>query len=507
MVFIKRSILVVLCVVFAFGCAVKQVEQPLSKEYFQEVKEVLASTNVDFNPIKEISIVLEDKDKELAEKDKTIDMLNDEIDALSKQLEETLGKNDKVQEQLEVALSIAQINAAFRLPDSVNFAGKWLDLSRPRVRDKFQKIFNNELKYAHKYIPRSGYYFPLFEKVFKEKGVPDDIKYLAVAESCLNPIAHSWAGADGIWQFMPATGRMYKLKINSYVDQRRDILLSTNAAADYLLQSYKLLQKYDCNDWLLAACSYNAGVGNVIRDIKRQGSTDFEELIMKTDETNQYVWRAIAIKLIFENQEELFNEKFVLQQSIFDKMKMVEVNLKGYHTLNQWAIAQGTNVRDIWLDNYWIKMYKMRRSRYSKVNNVILPPGSYTILVKKSAQPNIELVAAAEKKLMSKGNMLVTYRVRKGDNLGSIAVKYRTSVAAIKAINNISGTMIRVGQKLKIQVGQRYVAAKGNYYRVRSGDSLLKIAKKFRTYVSTLKRLNGLKSDNIQVGQLLRVRS
>ncbi len=507
MAFFKRSFLVILGIISLFGCAVQQVEQPLSKEYFQEIEEVLATTNVNFEPIREISVVLDEKDKELVEKDRTIEMLNDEIDALSKQLEESLGKNDKVQEQLELALSIAQINTGFSLPDRVKFAGDWIDISRPRIRDKFQKIFNNELKFAHKYIPRSGYYFPLFEQVFREKGVPEDIKYLAVAESCLNPIAHSWAGADGIWQFMPATGRMYKLQINSYVDQRRDIFLSTNAAADYLLQSYKLLQKYDCNDWLLTACSYNAGVGNVIKDIKRQGSTDFEELIMKNDETNQYVWRAIAIKLIFENQEDLFGKKFELQESIFDKMKMVEVHLKGYHTLNEWAIAQGTNIRDIWLDNYWIKMYKMRRSRYSKVNNVILPPGDYTILVEKSAQPNMALVAAAEKKLLSKGNMLITYRVQKGDNLGSIASKYRTSVAAIKAINNISGTMIRIGQKLKIQVGQRYVATKGNYYRVQSGDSLLKIAKKFRTYVSTLKRLNGLQSDKIQVGQLLRVRS
>ncbi len=506
MKFFKKSLIFCLCVGSIFGCATSNNEQLLSKAYVQEVEDILNTNNISPKPFKDISNALQSKDEEILGKDQTIELLNNEIAVLSKQLEESEAKHDKVVDQLEVVTSIAQVNMGFSLPDSVNFAGKTLDISSPRIRDKFQKIFNNELKFAHKYIKRSGFYFPLFEKVFREKGVPDDTKYLAVAESCLNPIAHSWAGADGVWQFMPRTGKQYKMEINSYVDQRRDILQSTDAAAKYILNSYKYLQKFGCEDWLLAMCSYNAGVGNVAKDIKRQGSTDFEELIMKADETNRYVWRAIAIKLIFENEEELFGKKFVKQKSIFDVMRMVTVKLQGYHKLNEWAIAQGTNIRDIWLDNHWIKMYKMRRSKYSKINSIILPPGEYTVLVRKDAKANVELLSAAEKKLTSKGNMLVTYKVRRGDNLGSIAMKYRTSISAIKAINNIRGTMIRIGQRLKIQVGRKYVATKSNYYRVRAGDSLLKIAKKFRTYVSTIKSLNGLTSNTIKIGQVLRIR-
>ncbi len=506
MKFFRKSLLVCLCFGTMFGCATSKKEHLLSQEYVQEVENILNTNNISPKPIKEISLAMQSKDNEIKEKEQTIELLNSEIAVLSKQLEDSEAKHDKVVEQLEVVTSIAQVNMGFSLPDSVNFAGKTLDISRPRIRDKFQKIFNNELKYAHKYIKRSGYYFPLFEKIFQEKGVPDDTKYLAVAESCLNPIAHSWAGADGIWQFMPRTGKQYKMKINSYVDQRRDILQSTAAAADYMLSSYKYLQNLGCEDWLLAMCSYNAGVGNVAKDIKRQGSTDFEELIMKADETNRYVWRAIAIKLIFENEEELFGKKFAKEKSIFEVMRMVSVKLQGYHQLNQWAIAQGTNIRDIWLDNHWIKMYKMRRSKYSRINSIILPPGEYTVLVRKDAKPNLELLSSVEKKLASKGNMLVTYKVRRGDNLGSIAMKYRTSISAIKAINNIRGTMIRIGQKLKIQVGQKYVSTNSNYYCVRSGDSLVKIAKKFRTYVSTIKSLNGLTSNTIKVGQVLKIR-
>ena len=226
---------------------------------------------------------------------------------------------------------------------------------------------------------------------------------------------------------------------------------------------------------------------------------------MKADETNRYVWRAIAIKLIFENQQELFGKQFEKKRSIL-QVRFAKVKLRGYHQLNEWAIAQGTNIRDIWLDNHWIKMYKMRRSKYSRINSIILPPGEYTVLVRQEASANLEMLSSVEKKLSSKGNMLVTYRVRRGDNLGSIAMKYRTSISAIKAINNIRGTMIRIGQKLKIQVGRKYVATKSNYYRVRRGDSLIKIAKKFRTYVSTIKSLNGLKSNQIKVGQLLKIR-
>ena len=503
--FYRKSLLVCLCVGFFFGCAASNNEQLLPKVYAQEVEDILDTSNISPKLLENIINALQSKNEEILAKDQTIELLNNEIAVLSKQLEESEAKHDQVVEQLEVATSIAQVNMGFSLPDSVNFAGRTLDISKPRIRAKFQKIFNNELKFAQKYIKRSGFYFPLFEKVFRTKGIPEDTKYLAVAESCLNPLAHSWAGADGIWQFMPRTGKQYKMKINSYVDQRRDILRSTNAAADYILSSYKYLQRLGCNDWLLAMCSYNAGVGNVAKDIKRQGSTDFEKLIMKADETNRYVWRAIAIKLIFENEQELFGEKLEKQKSIFDAMRMVTVKLQGYHKLNEWAIAQGTNIRDIWLDNNWIKMYKLRRSKYSKINSIILPPGEYTVLVRKEAKPNSKLLARATKKLASKGNMLIIYKVRKGDNLGSIAMKYRTSVAAIKAINNIRGTKIRIGQRLKIQVGKRYVAAKSNYYRVKAGDSLLKIAKKFRTYVSTIKSLNGLKSDTIKVGQVLRI--
>ncbi len=503
----RRFLIGSLCFGLLFGCAAQKQESVFSEDYVREIESILSSNNISPEPLKEVSETLQDKDQQLQEKDKTIQMLNGEIQELSRQLEQAEAKNEKVLEQLEVAASIAQINMEFRLPDSVVFAGKVVDISRPRIRDKFQKIFNNELKFAHKFIPRSGYYFPLFEEVFRQKKVPEDTKYLAVAESCLNPIAHSWAGADGVWQFMPRTGKQYRMEINSYVDQRRDIIKATNAAADYMLHSYAYLQRLGCEDWLLAMCSYNAGVGNVAKDIKRQGSTDFEELIMKADETNRYVWRAIAIKLIFENQQELFGKEFEKQKSILEQMRMAKVKLGGYHSLNQWAIAQGTNIRDIWLDNHWIKMYKMRRSKYSRVNSVILPPGEYTVLLHKDAAPNVELLAAAEKKLATKGDMVVTYRVRKGDNLGSIALKYRTTIAAIKAINNIRGTMIRIGQRLKIQVGRKYAATNGNYYRVRAGDSLSKIAKKFRTYVSTLKSLNNLSSNTIQVGQLLKVRS
>ena len=487
MQFLRKSLIFCLGLSLFFGCATSKGEQVLSKAYVQEVEDILSYNNINPEPIKEISQTLQTKDEQLQEKEKTIELLNSEIAVLSKQLEESEVKHEKVMEQLEVAKSIAQVNMGFRLPDSVSFAGKTLDISSPRIRDKFQKIFNNELKYAHKFIPRSGYYFPLFEKIFREKGVPEDTKYLAVAESMLNPIARSWAGADGVWQFMPRTGKQYKMKINSYVDQRRDILQSTAAAADYMLNSYRYLQNLGCEDWLLTMCSYNAGVGNVAKDIKRQGATDFEELIMKADETNRYVWRAIAIKLIFENQQELFGKQFEKKRSILQVMRFAKVKLRGYHQLNEWAIAQGTNIRDIWLDNHWIKMYKMRRSKYSRINSIILPPGEYTVLVRQEASANLEMLSSVEKKLSSKGNMLVTYRVRRGDNLGSIAMKYRTSISAIKAINNIRGTMIRIGQKLKIQVGRKYVATKSNYYRVRRGDSLIKIAKKFRTYVSTIK--------------------
>jgi len=497
-----------LFIVFLFfgGCSTNRDKMSFDDSYLYKIDSLLTVNNMSNEPLISLIDSIYILQTKLDQQEIVVEILNNEIDTMVQQLDNLDEKNSQITSQLELALSISEINTGFKLPDTVIFAGYKIDISSDRILEKITKIYNNELKYAHKYIPRSGYYFPLFEKVFKEYNVPEDAKYLAVAESSLNPLAHSWAGADGIWQFMPKTGIQYGMKINSYLDERRNILVSTKAAAKYLVNSRKYLGKYGSDDWLLAMCAYNAGVGNIAKVIKVQGGKSFEDLIMKSDETNQYVWRAIAIKLIFENQQKIFGKSFEKKPSIYETMRTAKIKTNGYHKLDKWAIAQGTNVRDIWLNNHWIKIYKLKRNKYTKINNIILPSGNYEVLINKEAIPNSTLLASANKNFLRKGTQIFTYVVRKGDNLGALALRFRTSVASIKSINRIRGTRINIGQRLKINVGRSYVATKTGYYRVRKGDSLIKIAKKFKMYVSTIKSMNALKSSKIKVGQLLKIK-
>src|SRR5690606_15743168 len=148
----------------------------------------------------------------------------------------------------------------------------------------------------------SQYYFPIYERVFSEAGVPEEIKYLSIVESALNPHAVSRVGATGLWQFMFATARMYDLAIDSYVDERKDPVAASHAAAAYLLDAYN-----DFGDWLLAIASYNCGKGNVLRAIQRSGLSNPDYWAISPylpRETRNYVPAFIAITYMLGYHEE-----------------------------------------------------------------------------------------------------------------------------------------------------------------------------------------------------------
>jgi len=228
--------------------------------------------------------------------------------------------------------------------------------------------------------------------------------------------------------------------------------------------------------------------------MKEQGGKDFFDLIMKSDESNSFVWRALATKIIFENQQKIFGNEFELLESLLDQTRSVSITLKGYHKIDDWAMAQGTVVSKIWEYNPWIKIYQRERKKYSPVNDVVLPPGEFEILLPIGSVPDQDELAAMENKFLQENNGFFTHHiVKKGDTLYDIARKYKTSISKIKIINGLHSSVIHPGQKLKL-FGSK--PKSDQYYVVKSGDSISAISNKIGVSSTHLISKNNLTNKN-----------
>ncbi|MBV1922808.1 MAG: lytic transglycosylase domain-containing protein [Flavobacteriaceae bacterium] len=201
-------------------------------------------------------------------------------------------------ENLEVKLVNDYNIYALPMPESIDFAGETVPLNDPEVRERFDReLLVNTYWQSNGLLifKRANKFFPIIEPLLKEHGIPDDFKYLAIAESGLmNNKSH--AGAAGFWHFMKGTGREYGLEINDYVDERYNLELATKVAADYLKNAKKRF-----GNWTLAAAAYNAGNGGIGKQQKRQLSKGNYYDLLLNDETSRYVFRILAFKEILSN--------------------------------------------------------------------------------------------------------------------------------------------------------------------------------------------------------------
>ena len=185
------------------------------------------------------------------------------------------------------------------IPDTLDFAGESVPLDIFYVREALDRELSVNT-YWHsstlQLIKKSTRWFPLFDTILEQYGIPEDFKYLCVIESGLSNAVSS-AGAVGFWQFMKATAKEYDLEINKEVDERYHIIKSTRAACEYFLNSY---EKY--GNWTLVAAAYNAGNNGISRRIKEQKANSYYDMLV-VNETSRYVFRILAMKLIFENPE------------------------------------------------------------------------------------------------------------------------------------------------------------------------------------------------------------
>jgi membrane-bound lytic murein transglycosylase D len=341
------------------------------------------------------------------------------------------------------------------------------------------------------YLDRFHHYKEIVEPIFQEFGLPTDLMYLSLVESGFNPRAFSRARASGPWQFMKATGRMYKLNVNWYVDERRDPIKSTVAAAHHLRDLYDRF-----GSWPLALAAYNAGSGKVSRAIRKTGSRDFWK-IRRTwyirRETKDYVPRFIAATLIAKNPTAY---GFLAPEG--DRHEFEEVLIGKPVQLSAITKQTGISFEELKRLNPELRRNIVPRSK---------GPGYHL----KVPLGMASLVSAHHETLpvwtQPPPPPTQWYRVRRGDSLSVVARRFRMKVRQLKDMNNLSSNLIRVGARLRVRgADEDYADDQTTWYRVRYGDSLGKIAARFRTSISQLKRLNNLSTHLIHPGDRLRVK-
>lgn len=368
-------------------------------------------------------------------------------------------------------------------------------------------------------LGRSALYFNMFEEKLAKHDMPIELKYLSVIESGLRPQVKSRAGALGLWQFMYRTGKMYGLDQNSYIDERMDPELATEAACRYLKHLYSM---YD--DWNMALASYNAGPGNVNKAIRRSGGkmTYWEIRPYLPRETQGYVPNFIAMSYMMTYNAE---HNVIPRAPLINDFETDTVCLRdGLHmevidSLVRWDVENIKALNPIYKTSYIPKDKKHRciTIPVSLVGRWIEMEDSIYVL----DSLIYETLPEEEKEEVQSS---ITHYVRSGENLGFIAERYGTTVSRLMDWNNMRSTRLRVGQKLIIygadapqpKRNQEKVSdsndspptpTEGTIYTIKSGDNFWVIAKKYNTTTSTLQELNpGVDSSDLKVGQKIRVK-
>jgi len=381
-----------------------------------------------------------------------------------------------------------------------------------------ESVIKRYLKHRRKSLERlmglSHFYFPMFEQEFDNYNIPLEMKYLSIVESALKPRARSRVGATGLWQFMFVTGKEHNLDVSSYVDDRRDPIKSTTAAAQYLSKLYKIF-----GDWDLALAAYNSGPGNVNKAIRRSGGYQNYWNIRPhlPRETAGYVPAFLATMYIFEYAKE---HGFKPERPPFQHIETDTVHVKQMITLDQVAETTGVNIEELQFLN---PSYKLDIIPKVEGKTYVLRLPREAIGVFTSNEDKIYAFAKAEFDKREKPlpqlfntDTRIRYRVRSGDYLGKIARRYGVRVSQIKRWNGLRSNNLRIGQRLTIyprnpvlpskpKATKKKVSAEGKKtYKVKSGDSLWSIAQKFSgVSVQNLKDWNDISGNKLKIGMTL----
>ena len=416
------------------------------------------------------------------------------------------------------------------------------------LENLIKSFLKNRKKAFARLMATSEYYFPIFEEALAKKNIPLEIKYLAIVESALNPKAVSRVGATGLWQFMYHTGKQYNLRIDSYVDERSDPLKSSEAAAQYMANMYPLF-----NDWDLVLASYNSGPGNVTKAIRRSGGQQTFWDIKKhlPQETQGYVPAFLATMYLYEYHKE---HGIKPERATFKHFETDTIRIQKEISFKQIADLIDIPVVELQLLN---PSYKMNVIPVygDQPNYLRLPQNKIAIFT--SNEDKIYAYAAydnnqrrqplqwSKSALASRGKSADSsevatinewYKIKKGDNLNTVAADYKVTVADLKRWNGIKGNSVPLGKILKIktsrpgletnptaiastavagvksaekaketQLDSFLVAPNATQYIVQKGDNLNIIARKYNVSVEDLRTWNPTTASNLKPGMSFQV--
>ncbi len=398
----------------------------------------------------------------------------------------------------------------------------------------------NRKKSYERLMGLSQYYFPIFEEKLAKYNVPLEIKYLAIVESALNPRAVSKAGATGLWQFMYGTGKQYNLDINTFVDERSDLLKSTEAACQYMVNMYAIF-----GDWDLVLASYNAGPGNVTKAIRRSGGKQNYWNIRPflPQETQGYVPAFIATMYIYEFHKE---HGIVPQKAVVNTYATDTIMVRNKMTFKQISDLLDISVAELQFLNpsykrdyvpfmidkkHYLRLPLDKIAVFTSNEDKVYAYTEYDFNKREKPFSSSNAVASLDSTASYTTQTQTKYHtVKKGETLGGISNKYGVSLTNLKKWNGLKSNNIALGKKLKI-VSTESVAvvqkskptpvvpkdtigastAKNanaiNEYIVEKGDNLNAIAKKFDVSTEDLKQWNAIEGDNILVGSKIVVAS
>lgn len=437
---------------------------------------------------------------------------------------------------------LARINSIIQLPYN-NIIRNHIHVYTVKQREKFAAV-----------LGLMDYYFPMIEDIFDSYGLPAELKYMAVIESALNPNAVSRMGATGLWQFMFSTGRHYGLQINSVVDERRDPVKATHAAARYLRDMYNIF-----NDWGLVIAAYNCGPGNVNKAIRRSGNKkDYWAIYYRLPRETRgylpmYVAAAYGVNYFAEHgimplplnipaaTDTIMVHKDIHLSQISGVMGIPFGELKALNPQYRTGLVPGSSKPQA------LTLPMSHVGDFIDLNDTIRKFKSETYLAKTTRIDEPSRYSYSSSTPSVTGKTKLIYTVKSGDNLGFISEWYRVPLSDLRNWNNIYRNTIRVGQKLAVYVDPsrsehfskinsmtfaekrasvgksvpvnsataKTVAAvstatEGEYevYTVRKGDTIWDIVKMYDNVTTTdVLNLNGLSSSSkIMVGQKLKIR-